>query len=168
MYGCAPCFGAERPGIVGLEGAETRFRRAGFSRGEPMQALSGYAAEHRASSPMDSTIQKLSASDPKRPGAAAARELPLWRWLAGRSGSMPQDRPFVSPKAAARARWKGCHSLASSKDPPRKQPPSATNKKRLALLQAVAVHGGRGRNRTADTGIFNQGFRGLVRSGPIH
>ena len=43
MYGCAPRFGAERPGIVGLEGAETRFRRAGFSRGEPVQALSGYA-----------------------------------------------------------------------------------------------------------------------------
>ena len=28
-------------------------------------------------------------------------------------------------------------------------------KKRPAFLQALDIHGGRGRNRTADTGIFN-------------
>jgi hypothetical protein len=33
--------------------------------------------------------------------------------------------------------------------------PCDGTKKRPASLRAVAVHGGRGRNRTADTGIFN-------------
>ena len=103
-------------------------------------------------------MQKLSASDPKRPGAAAAAcELPLWRWLASRSGSVPQARPFASPEAAARARWKGCRAHAPSQGSLGEQPSySAT------ALQKVAVHGGRDGIEPLH-GIFNQSVYEYVR-----
>ena len=106
-------------------------------------------------------------------GVLACVGLPAIRWLTGsflclaKEGNCGEGHPDVARPLKRALRRRLCHLKvrAVGEVPPlaaeraaksvEREEVGISQKKGRASLQALSINGGRGRNRTADTGIFN-------------